>query len=161
VGGIAGRCSPRASGIAIDALELSVDPAFLPQVGDAPAAITIQAESASEELARKPRAVYIFGDYGKSKQRIAESGHNLFFTADGSLATAEGPADGPFDRWLTFEHGRYDAHSLIADPQFVDLSQRDFRLQPDSPAYGLGIVPLDVTTTGVTNEFPQWLDARR
>lgn len=114
-----------------------------------------------EELARKPRNVYIFGDYGTSKQRIAESDHNLFFTADGSLATAEGPAPGPFDRWVEFENRRFDAHSLIADPQFVDLANRDFRLEPDSPAHGLSIAPLDVSTTGVTEEFPRWLDASR
>lgn len=149
------------TGIAIDALVLSTDPAFIPQAGDVPGAIAIQAESAMEELARKPRNVYIFGDYGTSKQRIAESDHNLFFTADGSLATAEGPAPGPFDRWVEFENRRFDAHSLIADPQFVDLANRDFRLEPDSPAHGLSIAPLDVSTTGVTEEFPRWLDASR
>jgi hypothetical protein len=146
--------------MAIDALVLSADPAFVPEAGDVPNAITIQAESAREELARKPRHVHIFGDYGKSKQRIAESDYNLFFTADGSLATTEGPAPGPFERWLQFETGRFDAHSLIADPRFVDLAKRDFRLRPESPARQLGITPLDVTQTGATKEFPKWLAER-
>lgn len=150
------------TGIAIDALVLSADPAFVPQVGDVPGAITVQAESAMEELARKPRNVHIFGDYGKSKQRIAESDHNLFFTADSSLATEQGPAPGPFEeRWLQHEKGRFDAHSLIADPGFVDLAKRDFRLKPDFPAHKRGITPLDVTKTGVTNEFPKWLESSR
>ncbi len=149
------------TGMAIDALVLSADPAFVPEAGDAPSAITIQAESAMEDLARKPRNVHIFGDYGKSKQRIAESDYNLFFTADGSLATAEGPAAGPFERWLKHANGRFDAHSLIADPGLVDLAKRDFRLRPDSPAHQIGIVPLDVTKTGVTQEFPEWLKSSR
>lgn len=149
------------TGMAIDALVLSADPAFAPQAGDAPGAITIQAESALEELALKPRNIQLFADYGKSKQRIAESDHNLFFSADGSLATEGGPASGLFELWLKFENGRFDAHSLIADPGFIDLAKRDFRLQPDSPAHKLGIVPLDVTKTGVTKEFPKWLETSR
>ncbi len=41
-----------------------------------------------------------------------------------------------------------DAHSIIADPCFVDAEKGDFRLQPDSPAFKLGFVPIDPTDIG-------------
>lgn len=34
-------------------------------------------------------------------------------------------------------------HSLAVDPRFVDPARGDLRLRPDSPAFWLGIVPLD------------------
>lgn len=46
-----------------------------------------------------------------------------------------------------------DAHSLAADPLFIDPEKGDFRLKPDSPAWKLGIVPLDLSKVGLrTNE---------
>ena len=42
-----------------------------------------------------------------------------------------------------------DAHSLVADPQFIDPAKEDFRLQPTSPALKLGIQPIDLAGVGV------------
>lgn len=41
-----------------------------------------------------------------------------------------------------------DAHSVATDPLFVDPDNDDFRLQPGSPAWKLGICPIDVEETG-------------
>lgn len=41
-----------------------------------------------------------------------------------------------------------DEHSLIADPLFMAPDRDDFRLKPDSPAFGLVFKPIDLTTVG-------------
>lgn len=53
--------------------------------------------------------------------------------------------DRTFAQWRAL--GR-DAHSIIADPKFVNTSEFDFRLQPGSPAEALGIVSTDVRKVG-------------
>ena len=44
------------------------------------------------------------------------------------------------DQWK--ERG-FDAHSLVADPLFVNPEKGDFTLQPDSPAHTLGFKPIE------------------
>jgi len=41
-----------------------------------------------------------------------------------------------------------DAHSIIADPCFMDAEKGDFRLKPDSPALKLGFVPIPLDNVG-------------
>lgn len=41
-----------------------------------------------------------------------------------------------------------EVHSIVADPRFADLPQRDFTLAPDSPALAMGFRPLDLSTVG-------------
>ena len=41
-----------------------------------------------------------------------------------------------------------DRHSVVADPQFVDPSKEDYRLEPDSPATALGFRPIDTSRIG-------------
>lgn len=54
----------------------------------------------------------------------------------------------------------HDRHSLIADPRFVNASQFDFRLQPDSPAFQLGFVPIDAGEIGLYGD-PEWVRTPR
>jgi hypothetical protein len=54
-------------------------------------------------------------------------------------------AGGSWDAWKARGH---DTHSLVADPRFVDPASRDFRLKPESPAFGLGFHPPDVRNVG-------------
>lgn len=42
-----------------------------------------------------------------------------------------------------------DQHSLAVDPLFVDPAKGDFRLQPNSPAFQLGIRPIDLSDVGL------------
>ena len=41
-----------------------------------------------------------------------------------------------------------DTHSRYADPGFVDIEKRDFRLRPDSPAHALGFEEFDLDRIG-------------
>jgi hypothetical protein len=64
-------------------------------------------------------------------------------------------AGATFAQWQARGH---DRHSLIADPKFVDVAHYDFRLQPDSPAFKLGFVPIDTSKIGLFGD-PDWVDA--
>lgn len=78
---------------------------------------------------------------------MADSDHNLFFHAgDQPLAVLGLPDEETFAKWR--ELG-YDAHSVMADPKFVDPEHDDYRLQPESPALKLGFQPLDISQIGI------------
>ncbi|MBI5691443.1 MAG: right-handed parallel beta-helix repeat-containing protein [Verrucomicrobia bacterium] len=53
----------------------------------------------------------------------------------------------PFADWQA-ESGQ-DAGSVVADPGFVDVARRDFRLRPDSPALRLGFQPFEAGRAGL------------
>ena len=56
-------------------------------------------------------------------------------------------ADDPnFANWKAMG---FDAHSLMADPKFVDPANDNYELAPDSPALKLGFEPLDVSRIGL------------
>jgi parallel beta-helix repeat protein len=84
-------------------------------------------------------------EYGP--QVIGESDDNLFFDATGREfdVTLPGGKVIPFAEWRKMG---YDEHSLIADPRFVDPEHDDYRLKPESPAFGLGFQPIDVRRIG-------------
>jgi hypothetical protein len=54
--------------------------------------------------------------------------------------------EGIKDIWYT---PRMDERSRIADPQFFDAKNRDFRLNPSSPAFAIGFQAFDVTRAGL------------
>jgi len=58
------------------------------------------------------------------------------------------------DEWRKFEGKGYDAHSAVADPKFVDLADRDYRLSVDSPAWKLGIKSIDMASIGLLPDYP-------
>ncbi len=45
-------------------------------------------------------------------------------------------------QWEAWRGKGFDAHSVVADPLFVDPSNGDYRLQPNSPALSLGFKPI-------------------
>ncbi|NQU43790.1 right-handed parallel beta-helix repeat-containing protein, partial [bacterium] len=48
-----------------------------------------------------------------------------------------------------------DAHSIVADPGFVDAQGGDFRLKADSPALRVGFEPIDLSGVGLEDSFPE------
>jgi hypothetical protein len=56
---------------------------------------------------------------------------------------------------MTFEQFRaagYEANGLNSDPMFVDAANRNFRLQPSSPARNVGVDVLDLNGNGSTTD---------
>lgn len=62
--------------------------------------------------------------------------------------------EGIKDIWYT---PRMDDGSRIADPQFVDAKNRDFRLKPGSPAFALGFREIDLSRVGLYGD-PAWTE---
>ena len=60
-----------------------------------------------------------------------------------------GASVGPIRRvWESWRQLEQNEHSLIADPGFAGAASGDFTLKPDSPAWKLGIQPIDLSTAG-------------
>ena len=68
---------------------------------------------------------------------VAQSDYNLLFNA----------ADG--DSYLeSRRQAGFEAHSLVADPLFVDPQHDDYRLKPESPAFKLGFQAINLAKIG-------------
>jgi parallel beta-helix repeat protein len=92
---------------------------------------------------------------------IAQSDYNLFFskiggdfsiTESSSFLFPELPTQWPHLKVVPLAEWQkegMDAHSLIADPRFVDPANDDYRLRTDSPALRLGFQPIDATQIGI------------
>lgn len=48
-----------------------------------------------------------------------------------------------------------DRHSIIADPEFVNIAEFDFSLKPGSSALKLGFEPIDMTQAGLCSPRPK------
>ena len=99
------------------------------------------------------RVIYDF--YNWSDDRVAACDYNLYFKPGGLLSIKGGPADGSFEKWGQILGGRFDAHSVVGDPMFVDPARRDYRLKPDSPARKLGFQDIDTSPIGLKDDFPR------
>jgi hypothetical protein len=87
---------------------------------------------------------------------IAACDSNLYWKPRGGELLFEGkvPARN-WSGWRALRGGRYDAHSVIADPMFADVANGDFKLKPGSPALKLGFVQIDARAAGLTADFPK------
>jgi len=73
---------------------------------------------------------------------------NLVFPRNGQVAI-QSVRDLPRrDAWQAWQQRGQDQGSLLADPQFVDGVQHDYRLQPNSPALALGFQAIDLSAVG-------------
>lgn len=78
---------------------------------------------------------------------ITECDRNLYWQIGEDLGTSEAAATpkGTLAQWRA---AGFDAHSLVADPLFVDPAKDDYRLKPESPAWQLGFQPIAVSKIG-------------
>jgi len=102
------------------------------------------------------RLMFIMGKPPASM--ISSMDNNLYYNALGKPLFSTGSAKGPmkvmsFDEWRAVEGG-FDKNSRIADPQFVDASERDYRLRETSPALDMGITSIDTSAIGPLEDFP-------
>lgn len=85
-------------------------------------------------------AIYDFNDW--CDDRLDSPDFNLFWKPGGVLAARGGPgksgkgklAFGSLDQWKALFDGRFDQHSLVAGPLFVDAHKHGFRLRPECDA---------------------------
>ena len=96
-------------------------------------------------------AVYSFQNW--SQDRFATADRNLFFDPGGSYLVDGVPGVTDLDGWRSHPAG-HDRSSLAADPRFMDARHGDFRLRHDSPAWALGIEPIDLAVIGLQPEHP-------
>ncbi|REE92839.1 copper-binding protein NosD [Paenibacillus taihuensis] len=98
-------------------------------------------------------------------RRLQEADYNLFCNGE-SLPTVTGIYNDdkrghrpiPWEEWRAQLDGRYDSHTLQADPLLSFEKDSDGALQielrPESPAFGLGWEPIDMSRIGLTASFP-------
>ena len=96
---------------------------------------------------------------GWTDQTLAQSNNNLFFQgAQGRYALLDNRKIGEGEKITSLEQWKklgYEADSVIADPLFVDAGQDDYRLKPDSPAWKLGFLPIDISRIGPRSKEKQ------
>lgn len=68
---------------------------------------------------------------------------NCYWDASGREITFAGK---PMAEW---QQAGFDVNSVIADPGFADIENRNFALNPDSPAVKLGFEPIDLSNVGL------------
>ncbi len=79
---------------------------------------------------------------------------NLYWRTDGKIPETLTETAYTWEEWKKM--GR-DTDSRFANPQFENLTQRDFRLKEDTPAKALGFVPWDLTVAGVLKDDAEWI----
>jgi hypothetical protein len=82
-----------------------------------------------------------YGQGGEPRLRDCEVDYNLYYCPkDPEWAMPHLNSEREFG---------IEAHSIAADPLFVDVGKCDLRLGPESPAHGLGIKPIDLESVGL------------
>jgi hypothetical protein len=100
-------------------------------------------------------AIYDF--YNWSDDRVEESNYNIYWKPNGELTMrGQSPAKS-LEEWKKLQNRKYDQQSIVADPMFVDPSNRNYHLQPDSPALKLGFKDIDTSEIGLKDDFPNRL----
>ena len=79
---------------------------------------------------------------GKNWTGGVKADHNIYFDARGSEVKLANKS------WKDWQAEGLDTGSLVADPQFVNPANFDFRLSPGSPALKLGFKQIDTSTVG-------------
>ena len=88
-------------------------------------------------------AAKLFAANPSAKSSISDCDHNLYFLAGDETPTIRGI--GSLSDWQKLG---FDQHSLVANPQFIDVAKGDYRLRPESPAFALGFQPIPAGQIG-------------
>ncbi len=83
--------------------------------------------------------------------------NNLYWPLDGKMPDLIA-GTWTWDSWR--QEGR-DAGSIVADPLFMSIPDRDFRLKPGSPAEKTGFRRWDLTLAGVRKDSPRGTEWRK
>ena len=100
-----------------------------------------------EKMGKNLRAdLNLYWDYSKGKDAVI---HRLV----PPLVEAKDTLMDEYQRTLGV-----DRHSLVLDPLFKDVENRDFTLAEDSPALDINFVPIDISDVGPRNENDRSID---
>jgi hypothetical protein len=107
---------------------------------------------------RSKRSIYHFQNW--TRDRVTVCDYNLYFDSTGEPLRMSGrmPEKGKdysYKAWKKALGGKFDRHSVVADPMFVDPENHDYRLRPESPALKLGFKPIDTSRIGLKADFPK------
>jgi hypothetical protein len=119
----------------------------------------------SRELVFEKNIIYYSGGsnlfskgsmWGELTKERLRSDRNVFFCAGQNSPRINIMS---FDHWKSgkwfemdiarWQMDGFDRNSLVADPEFVNVLEDDFRLCPGSPALGLGFEPIDINQIGL------------
>jgi hypothetical protein len=92
--------------------------------------------------------------YDDPVHRLRQADHNLFYNAEDLYLVRGLAAAGDLAAWQMLDDHKFDQHSLVADPLFVDAEVGDYRLRFDSLAYGLGFEDVNFVDIGLRADFP-------
>jgi parallel beta-helix repeat protein len=100
----------------------------------------------------RPDAVFMFIHNGWTEQTFADSNYNVIYrSGNAPIVLEDRRGVAPREKVPTLAEWKllgYETDSIIADPLFVDPMHDNYRLRPDSPAFKLGFVPIDVDSIG-------------
>ncbi len=95
-------------------------------------------------------AIFKSGYAPEMEAKRIQSDLNLFWSVKGKIYFELAGKKLSLNRWRAM--GR-DTHSIVADPKFRNIKKRDLRLAPNSPAFKLGFVPIDLSEVGPRRAF--------
>ncbi|WP_158302133.1 right-handed parallel beta-helix repeat-containing protein [Paenibacillus mesophilus] len=85
--------------------------------------------------------------------KVAYADANTYYKADQIYGFGGTIPAGTYEEWRQLDKGKYDGHSLLADPLFMDAAKGDYRLRYDSPAYRTGFRDIAVESIGLPETF--------
>ena len=84
-----------------------------------------------------------------TRKAVAECDYNVYFLAANQEPQIRGVSS--LSDWKKLG---FDQHSLVADPQFMDVERGDYRLRPESPAFRQGFRPIPMDEIGPRSKKP-------
>jgi len=119
-------------------------PDSVPGVEDEP----VEHATFTRNIAYQRGGSTVYQFYPWTDTMVAESDHNVFYHPDGAYQVVIDWRPVPWEEWRRLLGGKYDQHSVLADPEFTDPEHFDYRLRPGSPALALGFEEIDLSRVG-------------